>query len=69
MTAKRKFKNEAFEAIHSSAAALQGVGAIHKTTMKGFDEACLTTPPALKPAQIKKLRLRIASANLFLPVI
>jgi putative transcriptional regulator len=58
MTTKRKFKSEAFEAIHSSATALHKVGAIDKTTMKGFDEACLTTPPALKPAQIKKLRLR-----------
>ena len=54
MTTKRKFKSEAFEAIHSSAAALHKVGAIDKTTMKGFDEACLTMPPALKPAQIKE---------------
>ena len=58
MTTKRNFKSDAFEAIHSSAAALHKVGAIDKTTMKGFDERCLTTPPVLKPAQIKKLRLR-----------
>jgi len=58
MTTKRKFKSEAFEAIYSSAAALHKVGAIDKTTMKGFEEGCLTTPPALRPAQIKNLRLR-----------
>jgi putative transcriptional regulator len=58
MATKRKFKSDAFEAIHSSATALHKVGAIDKTTMKGFDEACLTAPPALNPEQIKKLRLR-----------
>lgn len=58
MKTGRKFKSDAFEAIHSSATALRKVGAIDKTTMKGFDESCLTAPPALKPAQIKKLRLR-----------
>src|ERR1700744_946861 len=59
MATKGKFKSDAFEAIHSSASALLKVGAIDKTTMKSFDEACLTAPPALKPAQIKKLRLRL----------
>jgi putative transcriptional regulator len=58
MITRRKFKSDAFEAIHSSATALQKVGAIDKTTMKGFDESCLTAPPVLKPGQIKKLRLR-----------
>jgi putative transcriptional regulator len=58
MAPRRKFKSDAFEAIHSSATALQKVGAIDKTTMKGFDESCLAAPPVLKPAQIKKLRLR-----------
>jgi putative transcriptional regulator len=58
MATRRKFKSDAFEAIHSSATALHKVGAIDKTTMKGFDEACLTAPPALKTEQIKKLRLR-----------
>jgi putative transcriptional regulator len=35
------------------------VGAIDKTTMRGFDESCLVSPPKLKPAQIKKLRQRL----------
>src|ERR1700761_2397253 len=59
MATKRKFKSDAFEAIHSSATALHKIGAIDKKTMRGFDEACLAAPPALKPDQIKKLRLRL----------
>jgi putative transcriptional regulator len=56
MTTKRKFKSDAFEAIHSSASALLKVGAIDKDTMRSFDESCLAVPAALKPRQIKKLR-------------
>ena len=59
MATRRKFKSDSFEAIHSSAAALYKVGAIDKTTMKQFDESCLTAPPALKPEQIKRLRKRL----------
>jgi putative transcriptional regulator len=55
---KRKFKNDAFEAIHSSAAALHKVGAIEKATMADFDAAALATIPTIKPAQIKRLRER-----------
>jgi putative transcriptional regulator len=51
MTARRKFKSDAFEAIHSSASALRKVRAIDKTTMRDFDAACLDVP-----RQIKKLR-------------
>jgi putative transcriptional regulator len=58
MAARHKFKSDAFEAIHSSATALPKVGAIDKTTMKGFDESCLASPRALRPAEIKRLRLR-----------
>ena len=56
MTTKRKFKSEAFEAIHSSVAGMQRVGTIDKATMRRFDETCLTAPPAIDPAQIKALR-------------
>ncbi len=47
MTAKRRFKSDAFEAIHSSASALLEVGAIDKTTMREFDESCLSTLPMI----------------------
>ncbi|MBS1814779.1 MAG: DNA-binding transcriptional regulator [Acidobacteria bacterium] len=59
MAAKRKFKSDAFEAIHSSASSLYKVGAIDKTTMRHFDESCLAAPLVLKPSQIKKLRARL----------
>ena len=49
MTAKRKFKSEAFEAIHSSASAMFRVGAIDKATMRDFDETCLAVTPAIAP--------------------
>jgi putative transcriptional regulator len=57
MTVRRKFKSGAFEAIHSSASALYRVGAIDKATMRSFDESCLVAPPAIKPHQIRRIRL------------
>jgi putative transcriptional regulator len=35
------------------------VGAIDKTTTRKFDASRLTSPPVLKPPQIKKLRQRL----------
>jgi putative transcriptional regulator len=65
MASKTKNKNEAFEAIHSSAKALQWVGAIDAVTMRKFDESCLATPASLKPTQIKRIR---QSAHVSQPV-
>ena len=56
MTTKQKFKSDAFEAIHSSAHALFKVGAINKTTLRDFDESCLSVPTEINPRQIKKIR-------------
>ncbi len=58
MTAKPRFKSDAFEAIHSSASALHRVGAIDKATMRTFDEASLIKPTAFGPGEIKQLRER-----------
>jgi len=58
MKTKQKFKSDAFEAIHSSAGALFKVGAIGKTTLRQFDESCLSVPPDIKPRQIKSIRER-----------
>jgi DNA-binding transcriptional regulator YiaG len=41
----KKFKSDAFEAIHSSATGLYRAGGIDKTTMREFDESCLAVPP------------------------
>ncbi len=56
MSRKPKFKSEAFEAIHSSAAGMLRAGTIDKETMRRFDESCLTIPLPIEPAQIKQLR-------------
>ena len=58
MTTKRKFKSDAFEAIHSSASALFKVGAIDMTTMRSFDASCVAVPAPIKPHEIKQLRER-----------
>ena len=56
MATKAKYKSEAFEAIHTAAAAVQQVGAISKATMRHFDAAALVEPEPLTPSQIKKIR-------------
>ena len=55
MAAKSKFKSEASEAIHSSAAMLHKVGAMDKTTMSDFDARHLVACE-IAPADIKRLR-------------
>jgi putative transcriptional regulator len=56
MTTKRKFKSEAFEAIHSSVSGMYRAGTIDKATMREFDESCLVVPPEIEPVQIKHIR-------------
>ncbi len=56
MTAKRKFKSDAFEAIHASATSLLEAGVIDKTTMREFDESCLAKPPEIDCDGIKQIR-------------
>ncbi len=58
MTRNRKFKSDAFEAIHSSASAMLRVGAIDKATMREFDASCLAVPAPMEPHRIKRLRER-----------
>jgi putative transcriptional regulator len=65
MPTKRKFKSDAFEAIHQSAMALRQVGAIDKATMRQFDETCVSAPSAISPVQIKRIR---ESAHVSQPV-
>ncbi|CAN2980734.1 MULTISPECIES: DNA-binding transcriptional regulator [Pseudomonas] len=52
----KKYKSEAFESIHESAKALHAVGAISKTTLREYDEACLSMPDQIPAEQIKQLR-------------
>jgi putative transcriptional regulator len=56
MKRNRKYKSDAFEAIHSTVAGMVRAGTIDKTTMRSFDESCLVAPAPIKPHQIKALR-------------
>ena len=56
MTRNRKYKSDAFEAIHSSAAGMYRAGTIDKATMRQFDESCLSVPASMGPQRIKRIR-------------
>ena len=52
----KKYRSEAFAAIHETMEALHGVGAIDKQTMREFDDACLTPVHVFAPEEIKAIR-------------
>jgi len=54
----KKYKTDAFAAIHETMEALHEVGAIDKQTMKEFNHACLTPISKPTPEEIKQIRLR-----------
>lgn len=56
MTTKRKFKSDAFEAIHSAVEGMFQAGTVDKETLRTFDETCLPVPAELSPDEIKALR-------------
>lgn len=58
MVARRKFKSDAFEAIHSAVAGMHRAGTVSKETMRHFDETCLAETKELSPTEIKRLRER-----------
>lgn len=65
MTSKRKFKSDAFEAIHSAVAGMAEAGTINKVTLREFDEMCIENAISFAPDEIKRLRER---SNLSQPV-
>jgi putative transcriptional regulator len=54
----KKYRSDAFAAVHETMEALHEVGAIDKQTMREFDEACLTPVQVLAPDEIRQIRLR-----------
>jgi putative transcriptional regulator len=56
MPSKRKFKSDAYEAIHSAVAGMYRAGTIDKATMREFDESCLSVPAPMDPKRIKRIR-------------
>lgn len=53
----KKYRSNAFAAIHETMEALHEVGAVDKQTMREFDEACLTPVTVLTPEEIKHIRM------------
>lgn len=56
MTAQRKFKSDAFEAIHQAASGLQRANVITKKTMREYDALCIAKAPVYSSAAIVKIR-------------
>ena len=54
----KKYRSDAFAAIHETMEALHEVGAVDMQTMREFDAACLTPVQLLGAAEIKALRMR-----------
>lgn len=54
----KKYRSDAFAAIHETMEALHEVGAVDRQTMREFDETCLTPIEVMLPEQIKALRMR-----------
>lgn len=48
--------SDILKAVHETAKGLQNSGAINKTTMRKFDELCLTTVHDFTPEQVRALR-------------
>lgn len=57
-TRNKRYRSDAFAAIHESAEALYRVGAIEKVTMREFDTTCLEVVEEMKPSEIRALRER-----------
>lgn len=58
MAAKKKFKSDAYEAIHSAVSGMYEAGTIDKETMRRFDESCLLSPTSLDSQEIKAIRVK-----------
>ncbi|HKN29143.1 MAG TPA: DNA-binding transcriptional regulator [Roseiarcus sp.] len=56
--AKTSYRNSRLEALHKTAAALHGVGALDKATMRDLDAFCLTKVEDISGEDIHALRLR-----------
>jgi putative transcriptional regulator len=54
----KKYRSEAYAAIHETMEALHEVSAIGKQTMREFDESCLTPAQPMPPERIRALRER-----------
>ncbi|OYY73924.1 MAG: transcriptional regulator [Gammaproteobacteria bacterium 28-57-27] len=54
----KKYRSDAFAAIHETMEALHEIGAVNKQTMREFDAACLAPLQVISPEEIRELRER-----------
>jgi putative transcriptional regulator len=52
----KTYKSDAFAAIHETASGLHNAGAISKSTMREYEEICLSPVKKLSPEEIKIIR-------------
>jgi len=52
----KKYKSDAFAAIHETVSDFHEIGLVDKRTMRRFDENCLVAVPKLLPEEIKAIR-------------
>lgn len=55
---RKQYRSALMASIHETAAGLHAAGVMEKRTMREFDALCLTPVRALKPKEIRALRLR-----------
>jgi putative transcriptional regulator len=58
--AAKSYRSAAFAAIHEAAEGLHKAGMIDSTTMREFDQECLTPIIELSPDAIRKIRMKAA---------
>ena len=54
----KKYRSDAFEALHETAQGLYRIGLIDTKTMRDFDASCLTSIEKLSPEEIAAVRKR-----------
>ncbi|HEY1219980.1 MAG TPA: DNA-binding transcriptional regulator [Bryobacteraceae bacterium] len=55
---RKQYRSSLMASVHETAEGLHVAGILDKRTMREFDELCLTPVRALKPNEIRALRLR-----------
>ena len=60
MASAKSYRSAAFAAIHEAAEGLHKAGMIDSTTIREFDQECLTPIIELSPDAIRKIRLKAA---------
>jgi putative transcriptional regulator len=58
MTEQKSYESEILAAIHETASDLYGVDLVDESTMKEFDEMCLTPIKSFSPEEIKTIRVQ-----------